>query len=87
MCPHIKRIWMFLSVAWIAYIAWRMHVIWPTIPLDMGGASPSRDAAYQAAQLQHVAKGLGLALGVPVITYIVGWLVCRMRGNGRSDAA
>lgn len=86
MCPHIKRVWLFLSVLWIAYIAWRMHVIWPAIPLDMGGASPPRDAAYQAAQLQHVAKGLALALGVPAVAYIIGRLVCHLRGKGRSDA-
>ena len=36
-----------------------------SIPLDMGGADPSRDAAYQAAQLQHVARALGLGIGGP----------------------
>lgn len=86
MCPLAKRFWLFMSVVWIAYVAWRTHFIWPHVPLDMGGASPSRDAAYQAAQLQHVAKALALALAVPAIGYAVGRLACHLLGKSGGDA-
>ena len=46
---------------------------------DMGGADPSTDAAYQAAQLQHVARAVGLAVAAPVVAFLMFKLVCRAR--------
>lgn len=71
------RIWFAATLAWLAFIAWRTHQGWPKIPLDMGGTDPSTDAAYQAAQLGHVARALGLALGVPALVYVITRLVIR----------
>lgn len=76
-CLWLYRLWLIAVLAWLAFIAWRTQTGWPVVPLDMGGADPSRDAAYQAAQLQHVARALGLAVGGPVLTFIALKLVCR----------
>lgn len=71
------RIWLLASLAWAAFVAYGMLARWPHIPLDMGGADPSVDAAYQAAQLQHVAKALFFGFGAPALLYIVMRLVDR----------
>jgi hypothetical protein len=78
-CRWLLRIWILTSVLWLAFVGWGMTEKWPAIPLDMGGADPSTDAAYQAAQLQHVARSLGLAVAVPVITFLIFKIICRTR--------
>lgn len=75
-CRNLLRLWKGASLVWITFIAWRAHTGWPSIPLDMGGADPATDAAYQAAQVQHVARALGLAVAAPALSYIVGRLGC-----------
>jgi hypothetical protein len=64
-------------LAWIAFISWRTYAGWPIVPLDMGGIDASRDAAYQAALLQHCARALGLGLALPAISFILLKVVCR----------
>lgn len=78
-CHWLYRIWQIATLAWLAFIAWRTLTGWPQVPLDMGGADPSRDAAYQAAQLQHVARALLLGIGAPVVAFIATKLICRVR--------
>ena len=76
-CRWLYRAWVLTSLLWLAFAAWGTMHAWPAIPLDMGGADPSTDAAYQAAQLQHAARSLGLAVAVPVVTFLIYKLVCR----------
>lgn len=71
------RVWAAMTVLWLIFVAWRTYSGWPAIPLDMGGADPSTDAAYQAAQLGHVARALGLAIGVPALVYLFSRLIMR----------
>lgn len=76
-CRWMYRFWIAATLVWLVFIAWRTATGWPIVPLDMGGTDPSRDAAYQAAQLQHVARALGLGLGGPVLGFIALKLACR----------
>ena len=78
-CYWLRRSWIIFSVLWLTFIAWRTLKAWPVLPLDMGGADPATDAAYQAAQLQHAATALGLAIAAPVFAWIILRLVCRAR--------
>ncbi|MBK9079666.1 MAG: hypothetical protein WBP38_05505 [Hyphomicrobium sp.] len=78
-CRWFFQAWLVASLAWLVFIAWRTIEGWPAIPLDMGGADPSTDAAYQAAQLQHVARAVGLAVAAPVVAFLMFKLVCRAR--------
>lgn len=75
------RIWLLASLAWLAFVAYGMYMRWPHIPLDMGGADPSVDAAYQAAQLQHIAKALFLGLGGSAVAYLVMRVTDRVFGR------
>lgn len=75
-CRNMLLLWKVASLVWVAFIAWRTHAGWPAIPLDMGGADPATDAAYQAALLQHVARAVGLTVTVPALIYIVGRIGC-----------
>lgn len=88
MTSTMFRIWLFASLAWIAFVIYGALDRWPHVPLDLGGPDPSLDAAYQAAQLQHVAKALLFGLGGPVLGYIVLRLVARVvgRAGGRMGA-
>lgn len=78
-CAWLRRTWIIFSLLWLGFIAYRTFEAWPTLPLDMGGVDPATDAAYQAAQLQHAAMALGLAIAAPLITRLLLKIACRAR--------
>ena len=78
-CSWLRRTLMIFSVIWLGFIAWRTFEVWPKIPLDMGGNDAATSAAYQTAQLQHVATAFGLSVAAPAIAWILLTLLCRTR--------
>lgn len=78
-CQWLNRIWLIATALWLAFISWRTVEGWPSIPLDMGGADAATEAAYQAAQLRHVAMAVSLAIAAPVIVWAFFKLLCRAR--------
>lgn len=78
-CKWLYRLWMILTLAWLAFIAWRTLQGWPTIPLDMGGADAETAAAYHSAQIDHALNAAALALGAPLVIWLVLKLICRTR--------
>lgn len=78
-CQWLNRIWCIFTVLWLAFIAWRTIEVWPAIPLDMGGTDPATAAAYQSAELHHIATAVALAAAAPAITWILMKLLCRAR--------
>lgn len=78
-CQWLSRIWLVSTALWLAFISWRTVEGWPSIPLDMGGADPATEAAYQAAQFRHVAMAVSLAIAAPVIAWAFFKLLCRTR--------
>lgn len=78
-CQWLNRIWLIATALWLAFISWRTVEGWPSIPLDMGGDDPTTVAAFQAAQLRHVAMAVSLAIAAPAIAGIFFKLLCRGR--------
>ena len=71
--------WLLASVAWIALIIWRAAGEAPVLPLDVNGRNPEVKAAFDTAVTHHYHKTGLLALGVPLVAYGLGCLLCRLR--------
>jgi hypothetical protein len=79
--------WMLASIAWIALILWRAVGEAPTLPLDVNGKSPDVKAAFNTAVTHHYLRTGLLALGVPLVAYGLGCLLCRLRGSSPTITA
>jgi hypothetical protein len=71
--------WLVASVAWIALILWRAVGQAPVLPLDVNGGNPEVKAVFDAAVTRHYLRTGLLALGVPLVAYGLGCLLCRFR--------
>jgi hypothetical protein len=75
------RTWLVLSLIWVAGVTYLCWSSWPHLPLDVSSVDPTTQDAFRAAVRDHVLRHTGLALVVPAMTYLLGRLWCRARGN------
>ncbi|MBU2583415.1 MAG: hypothetical protein KJ622_17030 [Alphaproteobacteria bacterium] len=60
-------IWLVVSTAWIATIAYIAWSAWPHMPLDISQTDPATLAAYDSAVLMHAGRYAAVALLPPLI--------------------
>lgn len=64
-------VWLLLSIAWIALVAYFSLESWPRMSLDLGGDAATR-ALYDRAVFMHVAMYALAALVPPLVLVLLG---------------
>jgi phosphohistidine phosphatase SixA len=80
-CRAMMAGWLLASIAWIAFVVWRGASDAPMLPLDVRANDPDVQTALQAAVTRHNLQTGLLALGVPVLAYGFGRVLCRWLGG------
>lgn len=86
-CRKLTRWWALASVAWIAFVLWRAEALYPSVPLDIDANDPAMLAAFASAVRHYYVTTTLLALGVPILAYGLGFLLCRLRRGSAGTLA